>query len=84
MSQSAVTSTHGVALEWLERGHQVVAASLIETVGSAPFDSGAEMLIDDSGRIEGSVTGCSTVKPRGPSSRSATTRQRAAVAASTC
>jgi xanthine dehydrogenase accessory factor len=29
----------------------------VETVGSAPLDPGAEMLVDDSGRIEGSVTG---------------------------
>lgn len=35
----------------------MVVASLIETVGSAPLDPGAEMLVDDSGRIEGSVTG---------------------------
>jgi xanthine dehydrogenase accessory factor len=46
-----------VALEWLEQGRRVVAASLIETLGSAPLDSGAEMLVDDTGRIEGSVTG---------------------------
>lgn len=46
-----------VALDWLAQGHRVVAATLIETVGSAPLDPGAEMLVDDSGRIEGSVTG---------------------------
>jgi len=46
-----------VALEWLAEGRRVVAATLVETVGSAPLDPGAEMLVDDSGRIEGSVTG---------------------------
>lgn len=46
-----------VALEWLAQGHRVIAASLIETVGSAPLDPGAEMLVDDAGRIDGSVTG---------------------------
>jgi xanthine dehydrogenase accessory factor len=46
-----------VALEWLGEGRRVVAATLVETVGSAPLDPGAEMLVDDSGRIEGSVTG---------------------------
>src|SRR4051812_50218012 len=46
-----------VALQWLEEGRRVVAAKLVETVGSAPLDPGAEMLVDDSGRIEGSVTG---------------------------
>jgi xanthine dehydrogenase accessory factor len=45
------------ALQWLAEGRRVVAATLIETVGSAPLDPGAEMLVDDSGRIEGSVTG---------------------------
>lgn len=49
--------THQTALDWLEHGHRVVVASLIETLGSAPLDPGAEMLVDDSGRIEGSVTG---------------------------
>jgi xanthine dehydrogenase accessory factor len=34
-----------------------VAATLVETIGSAPLDPGAEMLVDDSGQIEGSVTG---------------------------
>ena len=33
----------------------MVAATLVETVGSAPLDPGAEMLVDDIGRIEGSV-----------------------------
>jgi xanthine dehydrogenase accessory factor len=50
-------SRQEVALEWLEQGRRVIAASLIETVGSAPLDPGAEMLVDDTGRIEGSVTG---------------------------
>src|SRR6187549_266197 len=46
-----------VALGWLDEGRRVVACKLVETVGSAPLDPGAEMLVDDSGRIEGSVTG---------------------------
>src|SRR3954447_2585986 len=46
-----------VALQWLEEGRRVVGAKLVETVGSAPLEPGAEMLVDDSGRIEGSVTG---------------------------
>jgi xanthine dehydrogenase accessory factor len=55
---TSVSPSHQeVALEWLEQGRRVVAASLIETVGSAPLDPGAEMLVDDAGRIEGSVTG---------------------------
>jgi xanthine dehydrogenase accessory factor len=57
VSATATTSHQQVALEWLEQGRRVVAASLIETLGSAPLDPGAEMLVDDTGRIEGSVTG---------------------------
>src|SRR3954454_18861205 len=45
------------ALRWLEEGRRVVACTLVETVGSAPLDPGAEMLVGDGGRIEGSVTG---------------------------
>jgi xanthine dehydrogenase accessory factor len=49
--------SQAVALQWLDEGARVVAATLVETVGSAPLDAGAEMLVDDRGRIEGSVTG---------------------------
>lgn len=45
------------ALGWLAEGRRVVACTLVETVGSAPLDPGAVMLVDDGGRIEGSVTG---------------------------
>jgi xanthine dehydrogenase accessory factor len=54
---SVSPSRQEVALEWLDQGRRVIAASLIETVGSAPLDPGAEMLVDETGRIEGSVTG---------------------------
>ena len=53
----ALARSQDVALRWLDEGHRVVAATLIERVGSAPLDPGAEMLVDDTGRIEGSVTG---------------------------
>ncbi|MGH2953537.1 MAG: XdhC family protein [Solirubrobacterales bacterium] len=46
-----------IAAEWLAGGHRVVAATLVERIGSAPLDPGAEMMIDDSGRVEGTVTG---------------------------
>jgi xanthine dehydrogenase accessory factor len=46
-----------LALQWLQEGRRVVAATLVETLGSAPLEPGAEMLVDDTGRIEGSVTG---------------------------
>jgi xanthine dehydrogenase accessory factor len=54
---TALPSPQAVAVEWLRQGRRVAAATLIETVGSAPLDPGAEMLVDDAGRIEGSVTG---------------------------
>ncbi len=45
------------AAEWMREGHRVVIATLVERIGSAPLDPGAQMLVDDGGRIEGSVTG---------------------------
>ena len=45
------------AADWMREGHRVVIATLVERIGSAPLDPGAQMLIDESGRIEGSVTG---------------------------
>jgi xanthine dehydrogenase accessory factor len=47
----------GVALRWLERGQRVALALLVEVENSAPLDPGTFMLIDESGAIEGSVTG---------------------------
>ncbi|MEZ5077653.1 MAG: XdhC family protein [Solirubrobacterales bacterium] len=46
-----------IASEWLGEGRRVVAATLVERIGSAPLDPGAQMLVDDRRRIEGSVTG---------------------------
>lgn len=53
LEQTFATTAH----RWLGEGRRVVAATLIDTDGSAPLDPGATMLVDDSGRIEGSVTG---------------------------
>lgn len=44
-------------LEWLKEGRRTVAAVLVETLGSAPLDPGATMLVDADGTIAGSVTG---------------------------
>lgn len=54
---TAVATAAGVACDWLAAGRRVVAATLVERIGSAPFDPGAEMMIDDRSRIEGTVTG---------------------------
>ncbi len=46
-----------IACEWLAEGRRVVAATLVERIGSAPLDPGAEMVFDDRGHVEGTVTG---------------------------
>src|SRR5919202_1649283 len=43
------------ALAWLAEGRRVVAATLGETVGSAPLDPGATMLVDDGRHIAGAT-----------------------------
>jgi xanthine dehydrogenase accessory factor len=54
---SALSSSERIAVEWLREGRRVVGAALVERIGSAPLDPGAQMLVDDRGNIEGSVTG---------------------------
>ncbi|MEJ7798269.1 MAG: XdhC/CoxI family protein [Solirubrobacteraceae bacterium] len=54
---SSLPSQESIAGEWLREGRRVVIATLIDRIGSAPLDPGAQMLVDDRGRIEGSVTG---------------------------
>lgn len=54
---STLPSSESIAVAWLRDGRRVVAASLVERIGSAPLDPGAQMLVDDRGNIEGSVTG---------------------------
>jgi len=50
-------TAQAIASEWLGRGRRVIAATLVDKIGSAPLDPGAEMLVDETGRIEGTVTG---------------------------
>lgn len=54
---STLPSQQSIASEWLRDGRRVVVATLIDRIGSAPLDPGAQMLVDDRGNIEGSVTG---------------------------
>jgi len=54
---NSVSSSEKTAADWLRAGRRVVAATLVERIGSAPLDPGAQMLIGDTGSIEGSVTG---------------------------
>jgi xanthine dehydrogenase accessory factor len=53
----ALSSSERIAVDWLREGRRVVSAALVDRIGSAPLDPGAQMLIDDRGNIEGSVTG---------------------------
>jgi xanthine dehydrogenase accessory factor len=54
---STLPTSESIAAGWLREGRRVVDAMLIERIGSAPLDPGAQMLVDDRGAIEGSVTG---------------------------
>jgi xanthine dehydrogenase accessory factor len=54
---TAERRTAATAGEWLGEGRRVVAALLIEIVGSAPLHPGAMMLVAEDGAIEGSITG---------------------------
>jgi xanthine dehydrogenase accessory factor len=54
---STLPSSESIAAAWLRGGRRVVGATLVERIGSAPLDPGAQMLVDELGNIEGSVTG---------------------------
>ncbi|MCF7700110.1 XdhC family protein [Loktanella sp. M215] len=45
------------ALDWHRAGRRVAVATVIETWGSAPRGTGSLLVIDDEGRMEGSVSG---------------------------
>ena len=45
------------ALAWAEKGRKVALATVIETWGSAPQPVGSQLLIDEEGNFEGSVSG---------------------------
>ncbi len=54
---SSLPTSESIAAAWLRDGRRVVGATLVEAIGSAPLDPGAQMLVDDHTNIEGSVTG---------------------------
>ena len=54
---SSLPTSESIATAWLRDGRRVVNAMLVERIGSAPLDPGAQMLVDERGTIEGSVTG---------------------------
>jgi xanthine dehydrogenase accessory factor len=45
------------ARRWIAERRRMAVATLVETVGSAPLEPGAMMLVDADGAVEGSVTG---------------------------
>ncbi len=45
------------ALSWLDAGHQVAIATVIQTWGSSPRPAGSKLAVDDTGRMAGSVSG---------------------------
>ena len=45
------------ALQWLEQGRKLAIATVVETWGSAPQPVGSQLIIDEEGNFEGSVSG---------------------------
>jgi xanthine/CO dehydrogenase XdhC/CoxF family maturation factor len=45
------------ASQWLEQGRKLAIATVIETWGSAPQPVGSQLIIDEEGNFEGSVSG---------------------------
>jgi xanthine/CO dehydrogenase XdhC/CoxF family maturation factor len=46
-----------VAADWKRAGHQVAVATVTATWGSSPRQVGSQMVVDDQGRMLGSVSG---------------------------
>lgn len=46
-----------IAEDWLSGGRKVAIATVVETWGSAPRPVGSQLVIDDTGNFDGSVSG---------------------------
>ena len=46
-----------IAEQWLAEGRKLALATVIDTWGSAPRPTGSQLVIDDQGNFEGSVSG---------------------------
>ena len=53
-SGPAILETAG---QWLKAGRRIAIATVIETWGSAPQPVGSQLVIDEEGNFEGSVSG---------------------------
>ncbi len=53
----SITSPMETAEKWLEEGRRLAMATVIETWGSAPRPTGSQLVIDEEGNFEGSVSG---------------------------
>ena len=47
---STLPTSESIATAWLREGRRVVNAMLVERIGSAPLDPGAQMLVDGTAR----------------------------------
>ncbi|SHF28903.1 XdhC and CoxI family protein [Kaistia soli DSM 19436] len=46
-----------IAEQWLHQGRRIAIATVVETWGSAPRPVGSQLVVDDAGAFEGSVSG---------------------------
>ena len=54
MTDNDILETAG---NWARQGKRLAIATVIETWGSSPRPSGSQLVVDDQGRFEGSVSG---------------------------
>ena len=55
--QAAQEDILGTAARWRDEGKEVALATVIATWGSSPRPVGSQLVADDDGRFEGSVSG---------------------------
>jgi xanthine/CO dehydrogenase XdhC/CoxF family maturation factor len=46
-----------IAENWMKEGREVAIATVIETWGSSPRQAGSQLVVDQAGNFEGSVSG---------------------------
>lgn len=57
MSDASLENMPALALDWHRAGRGAVIATVVETWGSAPRATGAQMVVSGAGEMEGSVSG---------------------------